>query len=346
MITDYRKFLTDELPGLIDQVQTASASSELRRQLHTYKGLLAQFSFHYSPHCINEAENRFSVATEWTALKAHEALQPEALRAELERDLGGAANVLGQDFYSSGRRVLVSQRQLQSMEQVARATLAGAEGRSVSPPLRLLLQTLASLSMLDVKAALALHSRSAAPLAARLQKQLAEIQVEGDDVSLPPERYADFFRSLVHVFRNAVDHGLETPEEREMAGKTIEGSIRCSVRKLDNAIEIVIKDDGAGVNREALEDKLVATGESRAAVARLSLADLVFREGLSSRSEATDISGRGIGLAAVKAELDRLGGAALVDSQPGAGTRIQFNLPINQQTSTADAAAEARRIAS
>jgi signal transduction histidine kinase len=346
MVNDYRKFLTDELPGLIERVETPSAASELRRSLHTYKGLLAQFSFHCSPHCINEAETRFSVATEWTAHKAHEALQPEALRAELDRDLAGAANVLGQDFYSTGRRVLVSQRQLQSMEQVARATLATEEGRSAPPPLRLLLQTLANLSLLDVKAALALHSRSASPLAARLQKQLAEVWVEGDDVSLPPERYADFFRSLVHVFRNAVDHGIETPEEREMAGKPTEGSIRCNVRNLDNSVEITIEDDGGGVNREALEDKLVAAGENGAVVEHLSLADLVFREGLSSRSEATDISGRGVGLAAVKAELDRLGGAASVESKPGAGTRFQFILPIHQQISADTAAAEARRIAS
>jgi chemotaxis protein histidine kinase CheA len=274
-------------------------------------------------------------------------LRPEALRAELDRDLAGAASVLGQEFYSSGRRILVSQRQLQAMEQVARAVLASEEGRSASAPLRLLLQTLADLGMLDVKSALALHSRSAAPLAGRLHKQLAEVRVEGDDVGLPPERYADFFRSLVHVFRNAVDHGIEMPEEREAVGKPAEGSIRCGVRRDNGSVEIAIEDDGAGVDRETLEDKLVASGQPRAQVERLSLADLVFREGLSSRGMATDISGRGVGLAAVKAELDRVGGAAVVESRPGTGTRFRFSLPVHSQVSASNAvSADYRRIAS
>lgn len=335
LVNDYQKFLGAELPPLIQRIEIPAAASELRRHLHTYKGLLAQFSFHCSPRCLNDVETALAAQPSWTAEAAREAIKPEALRAELELDLAGVTDILGPDFASSGRRVVLSQRQLQAMEKVARATLASEEGRAVSPPLRLLLQTIAGLGMLDVKAALSLHSRGAPALADRLEKQLAPISVEGADVGLPPERYGEFFRSLVHVFRNAVDHGVEGPEERLRAGKSPDGLIHCDVREEDGWLEVLIEDDGAGVNRSALEAKLVAAGEARSKVENLSLVELVFREGLSSRDTASEISGRGVGLSAVKAELDHLDGSVEVETEQGAGTRFRFRLPIASPNSSA-----------
>ena len=194
--------------------------------------------------------------------------------------------------------------------------------------------------MLDVKAALALHSRGAPALADRVEKQLAPIRVEGADVGLPPERFGEFFRSLVHVFRNAVDHGIEGPEARLQAGKSPDGLIHCDVREEEGCLEILIEDDGAGVDRSTLEAKLAAGGELRSKVESLSLAELVFREGLSSRDAASDISGRGVGLSAVKAELDKLDGSVEVETERGAGTRFRFRLPIARTgASTSNASA-------
>jgi len=133
----------------------------------------------------------------------------------------------------------------------------------------------------------------------------------------------------VHVFRNAVDHGLEAPEARLSAGKPAEGSIRCNVSSDDRGLQIAIEDDGRGVDREKLEGRLVASGMPLSQAAAMSLESLMFREGLSSRDDADEISGRGVGLAAVKAELDRLGGSVWVETGPGAGTRLRFHVPSN-----------------
>jgi chemotaxis protein histidine kinase CheA len=191
--------------------------------------------------------------------------------------------------------------------------------------------------LLDVKAALALHGRVAPALAARLEKQLAPIVVAGDDVALPPGQFGDFFRSLVHVFRNAVDHGIETPEERELCGKSTDGAIRCEVRDGGDCVEVAISDDGRGVDRPALEAKLARGGV--VAEESQTLEDLVFREGLSSRRETTDVSGRGVGLAAVKHELDRLGGTVTVMSEVGAGACFRFRLPTLSRAPRQDIAA-------
>jgi NO-binding membrane sensor protein with MHYT domain len=327
LANDYRRFLDEELPQLILRFDDPASPGELYRRLHTFKGLLAQFSFLDSPAALHAMEDRLAVRAAWTARAADKAFAPKPLLAALTRDLGGVADILGPDFARVGRRLVVSRDQLQAMETLARSVLAGQGVDKLSPSLRLLLQTLAELGLMDVKAALALHSRGASNLAARLDKQLAPIVIDGDDVALPPERYGEFFRSLVHLFRNAVDHGVEAPEERVAAGKSAEGLIRCDIRDCGDAVEIVITDDGRGVDRRSLEDQLVASGMDRRNAGALSLDALVFREGLSSRDAVSDVSGRGVGLAAVKSELDRLGGSVSVTSDPGRGAQFRFHLP-------------------
>ena len=149
---------------------------------------------------------------------------------------------------------------------------------------------------------------------------------------MPPDLFSAFFRSLVHVFRNAVGHGIEPPDERVLAGKAAAGLIRCDVHDRGDWLEILIEDDGCGVDRSTLEDKLVASGEARTQVESFTLEELLFRPGLTSRDSADEISGRGIGLAAVMTELDRVGGSIAVETERGAGTRFRFRLPIGLET--------------
>jgi len=324
---EYREFIGTELPALLQQIAEPGRVSELYRRLHTFKGLLAQFSFHRSPQCLHGFETALSDRTSWTAQAARQVFAPERLRAEFQRDLDTIADILGPDFLASDRRLSLSQDRLKTMKQVASQALAS--GHELSPSVRQLLREMAALGGLDVKSALALHGRGAAALAARLDKEMGQVAIVGDTTSLEPEIYGPFLRSLVHVFRNAVDHGIETPEARLSVGKPAEGSIRCSVRHDDHGLKITIEDDGCGVDRETLEERLTASGVPSSQAAGISLENMMFREGLSSRDSADEISGRGVGLAAVKAELDRLGGSVSVETGQGAGTRLCFHVPAN-----------------
>lgn len=321
LVDDYQRFLVEELPVLVKLIEAPGVRNDLKRRLHTFKGLLSQFNFHASPKRLHELEGGLSRA------EASNTEAAESLAAALKCDLDNVADVLGSDFTSTGRRIILPYQQIQGMKDMAKDILAKGAG---APALHRLLQSILRLGGLDAKSAIALHSRGAVALAERLDKQLAPIRVQGDEINLPSERFAEFFRSLVHVFRNAVDHGIETPEERLEHGKPVEGTISCTLSRKEGALEIVIADDGRGVARSALEEKLRRAEVSPAKIAELSLEDLVFCEGLSSRDTASEVSGRGIGLAAVKTELDRLGGSVLVDSRSGKGTRFSFTLPIGQ----------------
>jgi cytochrome b561/signal transduction histidine kinase len=326
LVNDYRRFLDVELRELIARLHEDDVRSEFARRLHTFKGLLAQFSFPLSPACIHEVETRLAANAFPSAASAYELLGLDGLEAVFEQDLASVSDLLGPGFDAPGGRMLVPQHHIRAMEQLARAALVGAAGFS-STPIVLLLQTLTSLGTFNAKSALGLHTRGAPALAMRLGKELESVIVEGDDIPLSPERHGAFLRSLVHVIRNAVDHGIETPEVRLDAGKQSAGSIRCVVRDRGDVFEIHVADDGGGIDRALLESKLIAQGERKADVERLTLSEMVFREGLSSRQAASQLSGRGVGLSAVKAELDRLGGEIVVETELGLGTAFTFILP-------------------
>ena len=323
LVADYRTFLADELPALARQFETSIPSGEVYRRIHTFKGLLAQFSFYESPRRLHEVETALAVCEAWTQAAAVQALDSSPLMQALEADLA---------ILRDGPEAEAAPNRLIQFSRTARDLLADA---TASPAIRELLQSLAMAGMIEVKSTLGLYSRGVAGLAARLEKRLAPLEVAGAEVFLPPERYNAFFRSLVHVFRNAVDHGLEAPDDRLAAGKPEEGRIICAVRSRRDQLEILISDDGAGIDRAQLAAKLADSGEDHERAAGLDLGELVFRLGLSSREEAGDTSGRGVGLAAVKHELDQLGGTVVVESRAGVGTSFVFRIPVLEDVTPA-----------
>ena len=322
LVADYRTFLDDELPALARQFETTIPSGEVYRRVHTFKGLLAQFSFYESPRRLHEVETVLARSEAWTEAAALQALSSAPLTRALEADLVVLRD--GPDADATPNR-------LAQFSRTARDLLVDAK---TSPAIRELLQSLARAGMIDVKSTLGLYSRGVASLAMRLEKRLAPIEIAGEQVFLPPELYNAFFRSLVHVFRNAVDHGLETPEDRVAAGKPEEGRITCAVRARRDQVEILVADDGGGIDRARLEAKLAATGEDPKRAAGLDLGELVFWFGLSSHDEASATSGRGVGLAAVKYELDQLGGKVVVESRVGVGTSFMFRIPVLEGVSS------------
>jgi chemotaxis protein histidine kinase CheA len=180
---------------------------------------------------------------------------------------------------------------------------------------------------------LAGFDRAVAQVAERLEKEVLPLVVEGDqDLWIDPRANGPFLRSLVHVFRNAVAHGIEDPESRLRAGKSTAGRIACSVRRTEGGAEITVGDDGAGLDAGAIRRRAAALGLLPAADGGApsdeAVLSLIFEDSFSSGRSVNEISGRGIGLAAVRAEIRRLGGDVTVRSTPGQGTEFVFRLPI------------------
>ncbi len=168
-------------------------------------------------------------------------------------------------------------------------------------------------------------------LSGELGKQVL-VDIDGGDVELDREMIEMIRDPLTHIIRNAVDHGIEKPADRLKAGKREIGLLSVSARQSGNQILIDIVDDGKGIDGRRLVEKAVAAGsieavEATRMTAREQLA-LIFEAGLSTASEVTSISGRGVGMDVVRSNVERIGGIVEVDSNPGHGTRMTLRVPL------------------
>ena len=136
----------------------------------------------------------------------------------------------------------------------------------------------------------------------------------------------------MHLLRNALSHGVEPEGRRVAAGKPAVGTIRLKVHTRGERLQVIVEDDGPGLNRRAVADEASRLGlvpEADPAGKSDPLSDLVFRPGFSTSSSLTTLSGRGMGLSVVRDEVSRLHGDVWIDSQPGRGTAVTISVPIS-----------------
>lgn len=171
-------------------------------------------------------------------------------------------------------------------------------------------------------------AEQARSLAKRLGKGDIQLITEDHGICLENEIWSEFWSSFVHVLRNAIDHGLEHEEERLQRGKSGAGKIRLETRLENDRLLVCIEDDGRGIDWEKLTEAAYRKGLP--AETREDLVEALFHEGVSTADHVTDISGRGVGMSAIKDACSRLGGTIRIHSSEGVGTRIEINFPANQ----------------
>jgi two-component system chemotaxis sensor kinase CheA len=188
-----------------------------------------------------------------------------------------------------------------------------------------------SLRMLPAQVVFGRFPRLVRDLAAALGKEV-DLVVEGREVELDRSVLEAVADPLGHLVRNALDHGLEPPEERLAAGKPRRGRLRLAARQAEGAIVLTVEDDGRGMDPARLRRAAVERGILAPAVAETmrdaEALQLIFAPGFSTATRVTDVSGRGVGMDAVRTAVESLGGRVEVDSRPGAGTRIELWLPL------------------
>jgi len=168
-------------------------------------------------------------------------------------------------------------------------------------------------------------------LSRSLNKEI-NLELVGEETELDKNLVEALADPLVHLVRNAVDHGIEMPEDRQRSGKPKTGTVSLSAKQEGDHILLMIKDDGAGMNAEKLRRKAVEKGLMDADTAtRLDEREcynLIFLPGFSTKSQISDISGRGVGMDVVKTRIAQLNGNVEIDSREGAGTEIRIKLPL------------------
>jgi len=162
--------------------------------------------------------------------------------------------------------------------------------------------------------------------------KLVMLDVDGGDVELDREMIEMIRDPLTHIIRNAIDHGIEPPEERRAAGKSAAGRLSVCARQAGNQILIEVSDDGRGVDGDRLAARAVAAGivapERAEGLSWGQKLALVFEPGLSTAQEVTAISGRGVGMDVVRSNIERIGGLVDLESRPRAGLRLTLRVPL------------------
>ncbi|WP_135663308.1 chemotaxis protein CheA [Halorhabdus rudnickae] len=159
-----------------------------------------------------------------------------------------------------------------------------------------------------------------------------EFTIEGEDIELDRTILTEISDPLMHILRNAVDHGIESPEEREQKGKPREGHIELRASRERDHVVITVEDDGAGLDVEGIREQALESGvRSADELERMddsAIYDLVFHPGFSTAEEVTDTSGRGVGMDVVHETVTQLDGSVNVESTQGEGTTVSLRLPV------------------
>lgn len=166
-------------------------------------------------------------------------------------------------------------------------------------------------------------------LARRLGKDAIEVVVEGQAVRLAPDSLSQLWASMAHIVRNAIDHGIEPAEERREKGKPGAGALRLRTELADDTLDIVVIDDGRGIVWSDVRER--AKSKGLPAATHEDLVEALFCDGLSTRDSVSDISGRGVGLGAVRQAVRDLGGSVFVSSASGGGTEFRIRVPLGTQ---------------
>ncbi|CAN0200104.1 unnamed protein product, partial [Phaeothamnion confervicola] len=279
----------------------------VKRTVHTLKGNAAIFGLELVAEACHAIEDHIAEhgalpgAAAWEALAA----RWQAVRANLRRLVGEAAPgiTLADAEYAD---VL--------------AGILSDESRDA------LAWRVAAWRLEPTGARLARIGEQARTLARRYGKGDIDVRVRGGALRIDPDRWGFFWSAFVHVVRNAIDHGLEAPDDRSAAGKAPVGALELTTEVCRDRFVVSVRDDGRGIDW----DRIAALARARNAPAdtRQQLVDALFLDGLSTAEAVTDLSGRGVGMAAVRTACAELDGRVEVDSERGRGTTVRFSFPL------------------
>ena len=185
--------------------------------------------------------------------------------------------------------------------------------------------------MLPIASAFNKFPRLVRDLARQTGKQV-DLVLRGEDTELDRSVIEAISDPLIHMLRNAIDHGLETPDERRAAGKPERGTVLLTARHEEGRIILTVEDDGRGIDGDQVKASAVRKGllteAEAAALTPAQAVDLIFAPGLSTAKTVSGLSGRGVGMDIVRSNVERLNGNVTVETWPGRGTKFQVGLPL------------------
>ena len=292
----------------------------LKREIHTFKGNFSQFDFYKMALFLEDIENDLS--NDINNIHSNQ-FETDKFLNPIYKDLELIKTYTGRDFLSESLQFSIEQEKIIKIEDDIKLLLSEKEYKKIINLIR-------ELRYMNLSHLLSHFPEYVQKLGERLGKPIEEFEIEGDDLKVDPSRFENLIRSMVHIFRNIVDHGIEDPDERVEKNKSIMGKIRCSVVDEED-IRIIITDDGRGIDLENLKKSVVnkelKTKEELKNMNENEILNLIFLDGISTKEDITSISGRGVGLAALKKDVEDMNGIIKVKSIKDVGSEFEIVIP-------------------
>ncbi|MBV1776344.1 GAF domain-containing protein [Burkholderiaceae bacterium DAT-1] len=311
---------------------------DVYRMVHTFKGNAGQFSMRHTVNALHALETALSDLSEGSGRLSARHIRVVVDRAgcskALNADLDSVRSLLGEDYFEA------SDSPAPSYDVVKLAAQAAALSTETDPDrvragLAALTAEMREAMLPDIASLLQQSARSVSQTAAAIGKLVHPLEMIGEtELKLDPDQYPGVFASLVHVLRNAVVHGIESPAVRAAAGKPVVGRVSCKVSHDQDWLTLELEDDGAGIDVDRLRlrylehTRLLGTEAGSAPSSEIDVLEMLCTDGVSTTEAADTFSGRGVGLAATRQAIEQSGGHLSVDTQAGKGTRFVVRLPI------------------
>ncbi len=296
------------------------ASEKLAAQVHSFKGNAGFLGFTRTETVAHDLEDRL---TALPVLQSDTDLSSEVfvLKRQFYEEYNAIAETLGEQWINDLSSIRVPATALKKVEAYA---------RSRHPDDRALTTALEQLRSVPAAALFSRFPQLVADIAARRGRRIKPVEIAGGGFRVMPERFEPLVNALEHIVRNMVDHGIESPAERELKGKPAAGEVRVEISRAPGEMVITMSDDGQGISFAAVEELARERGmlEEEARPSRNELLALLFSSGFSTSDEVTVTSGRGVGLSAVRQAVRRLGGKITVETRPGRGATFRIRAPL------------------
>jgi two-component system, chemotaxis family, sensor kinase CheA len=310
------QFARDAERRLSTLIASEADPATVRRDVHTIKGNASLFELKDVARCAGEVEECERIT------RAELKVLAASLRATLERF-----------EHALGFSLLDEESTPAACDETTLRTFERNFARAADDAERSLLfqRLLKRLRMRTVRAMLGPVEDRVALLAERLEKRV-ECAVLGGEVLVSEQKVAPVLHALTHAIRNALDHGIEAPDEREGQAKKAEGRVELRFdARPDDSLHVIFSDDGRGIDSGTVAQRALEHGlldaEALASLTPEQRLELVFLDGLSTASQATDVSGRGVGMSALRAAALAAGGQIRIHSWPGDGTTLEIVIP-------------------
>lgn len=328
-IEELHGFIEQDVLPLLDNNQSPQLILQhVFRIVHTMKGDFSLNALHHTSEGLHRLEDALSEMQ-----KKIDAITNDEIREFigqidcnqlLEVDIEIITEALGSHYFEKEDRVTISRQRMAEIENKIETVFQSDEQIAI-------LKLFHSLFHINVKDLIKDYNDYVKTLADRFGKNIGDIIIIGDDIYVDRDRYSAFMKSLVHVFRNMVDHGIEDPDDRDCSGKSESWEITCELKNESDQFVISLADDGSGIDldviREKAMEKQIYSAEELTQLTREQVLATIFLDDFSTKNTVDLYSGRGVGLAAVYSEISRIGGKIRIDTEVGKYTSFTFVVP-------------------